>query len=172
MGEELGETRPFLYFTSHTDPGLVEAVREGRRAEFSSFAWQGVPPDPDAKETFERSKIDRSGGESGDGARLNELYRALLDMRRTEPALRERDRRWTEIRRSGTVLDLIRGSRAGDQILIRFNLGSDTTDLPEGSETILSSSDPRWTTAETDPHGNKLAPWSFTVLRSRQAPDE
>src|SRR5690606_2039168 len=30
MGEEYGETRPFLYFTSHDDPGLARAVSEGR----------------------------------------------------------------------------------------------------------------------------------------------
>ena len=31
MGEEYGETAPFLYFVSHQDPALVEAVRQGRR---------------------------------------------------------------------------------------------------------------------------------------------
>ena len=37
MGEEYGETAPFLYFTSHTDPALAQAVREGRRREFAQF---------------------------------------------------------------------------------------------------------------------------------------
>ena len=41
MGEEHGETNPFLYFVSHGDPALVEAVREGRRREFAAFAWIG-----------------------------------------------------------------------------------------------------------------------------------
>lgn len=41
MGEESGETAPFLYFIDHGDPALVEAVRRGRRAEFASFAWEG-----------------------------------------------------------------------------------------------------------------------------------
>ena len=39
MGEEYGEPAPFLYFTSHTDPALAQAVREGRRREFAHFAW-------------------------------------------------------------------------------------------------------------------------------------
>src|SRR5262249_23569043 len=46
MGEEYGETSPFLYFVSHGDPALIDAVRRGRREEFKKFAWQGEPPDP------------------------------------------------------------------------------------------------------------------------------
>ncbi len=37
MGEEYAEPNPFLYFVSHTDPDLVEAVRKGRKAEFAAF---------------------------------------------------------------------------------------------------------------------------------------
>ena len=39
MGEEYGETAPFLYFVSHGDPTLVDAVREGRRKEFDAIGW-------------------------------------------------------------------------------------------------------------------------------------
>ena len=46
MGEEYGETAPFLYFVSHTDPELVAAVRDGRAAEFAAFGWEGDFPDP------------------------------------------------------------------------------------------------------------------------------
>lgn len=58
MGEEYGETKPFLYFVSHTDPGLVEAVRKGRKEEFETFKWQGEVPDPQSQETFEKSKLN------------------------------------------------------------------------------------------------------------------
>src|SRR5690606_1871957 len=37
MGEEWGASTPFLYFCDF-EPGLRDAVREGRRAEFASFA--------------------------------------------------------------------------------------------------------------------------------------
>ncbi|MGH2689592.1 MAG: malto-oligosyltrehalose trehalohydrolase, partial [Actinomycetota bacterium] len=37
MGEEYGETAPFLYFVSHTDAELSELVRKGRTEEFKSF---------------------------------------------------------------------------------------------------------------------------------------
>ena len=59
MGEEYGETAPFQYFVSHGDPGLVEAVRQGRSKEFAAFKWQGEVPDPQAEATFERSKLNR-----------------------------------------------------------------------------------------------------------------
>jgi maltooligosyltrehalose trehalohydrolase len=88
MGEEHGETNPFLYFVSHGDPALVEAVRKGRQEEFASFGWAGEVPDPQAGETFEASRPDWERASSGDGAKMLALYRDLLRIRRTEPALR------------------------------------------------------------------------------------
>jgi maltooligosyltrehalose trehalohydrolase len=88
MGEEHGETNPFLYFVSHGDPALIAAVREGRREEFASFSWAGEVPDPQAEQTFEASRPDWGRAESEEGARMLALYRDLLRLRRSEPALR------------------------------------------------------------------------------------
>ncbi|MBE0556970.1 MAG: malto-oligosyltrehalose trehalohydrolase, partial [Proteobacteria bacterium] len=52
MGEEYAEERPFLYFVSHTDEALIEAVRKGRREEFAGFQWDSNLPDPQDPETF------------------------------------------------------------------------------------------------------------------------
>lgn len=59
MGDEYGETKPFLFFTDfHGD--LAKAVRKGRRAEFGSNALfaeavsNNRVPDPNAVETFEQ----------------------------------------------------------------------------------------------------------------------
>lgn len=58
MGEEFGATQPFLYFTSHLTPELVDAVRKGRREEFARFApfadatQRERIPDPNAEQTF------------------------------------------------------------------------------------------------------------------------
>ncbi|WP_251865071.1 malto-oligosyltrehalose trehalohydrolase [Achromobacter sp. Marseille-Q4962] len=61
MGEENGSRAPFLYFTSHPDPALADAVREGRRREFARFPEFAAPgaaaalPDPNAPATYEAS---------------------------------------------------------------------------------------------------------------------
>ncbi len=88
MGEEWGETNPFLYFVDHGDPELLRAVREGRRAEFEAFAWRGPVPDPGSEESFERSRPDPARAARPPHAAVAALYRALLALRRSEPALR------------------------------------------------------------------------------------
>jgi maltooligosyltrehalose trehalohydrolase len=86
MGEEYGEPAPFLYFVSHSDSELVEAVRQGRREEFSSFSWQGEPPDPQSHETFARSRLDPEALAHERHERLLALHRELLRLRREVPA--------------------------------------------------------------------------------------
>src|SRR5260370_869496 len=46
MGDEYGEPAPFAYFCDFENPELIAAVRNGRKAEFAGFRWQGEPPDP------------------------------------------------------------------------------------------------------------------------------
>ena len=82
MGEEYGETAPFLYFVSHSDPGLVEAVRRGRNDEFAAFAWQGEPPDPHSEETFLRSKLNMELRQKDNHGVLLRYYTELLRLRR------------------------------------------------------------------------------------------
>lgn len=87
MGEEYGETAPFLYFTSHSEPALVEAVRRGRKEEFAAFRWLAEPADPQAEDTFLRSRLSHALRESGPHSTLLGLYRELLRLRRKHPAL-------------------------------------------------------------------------------------
>jgi maltooligosyltrehalose trehalohydrolase len=87
MGQEYGETRPFPYFISHTDPDLVRAVQEGRRREFAYFADHGEPPDPFDPATFEAARLDRSVRDEGEHAQLWALYRELARLRREVPAI-------------------------------------------------------------------------------------
>jgi maltooligosyltrehalose trehalohydrolase len=88
MGEEYGETNPFLYFVSHGDPALVEAVRQGRRKEFAAFGWAGEVPDPQSEHTHARSRLDWSRAFEPEHAALRSLYADLLRLRATDPALR------------------------------------------------------------------------------------
>ncbi len=78
MGEEYGEDAPFQFFCDHIDKRIARATRDGRRKEFASFASFGQEvPDPQAVETFERSKLTRVADEG-----LARLYRDLLGARR------------------------------------------------------------------------------------------
>ncbi len=60
MGEEYGETAPFLFFTSFENPDLVNAVREGRKRELGAHYSESDFADPQAPSTFERCKLDWS----------------------------------------------------------------------------------------------------------------
>src|SRR5204863_7341167 len=87
MGEEYGEEAPFLYFISHGDPDLIEAVRRGRKEEFREFQWQGELSDPQSEETFLRSRISWEHREKGRHRTLLELYRTLIRLRKEIPVL-------------------------------------------------------------------------------------
>src|SRR5437764_3428983 len=91
MGEEYGEKAPFQYFTSHSDPGLIEAVRKGRLEEFDDFEWKGEAPDPHDVATFHRSKLRWRSLELEEHRAMRELHRDLLRIRRETPALRTLD---------------------------------------------------------------------------------
>ncbi|WP_413733620.1 malto-oligosyltrehalose trehalohydrolase [Sodalis sp. RH21] len=83
MGEEYGETHPFLFFTDfHGD--LARAVRQGRAKEFEGHVGhEGESvPDPNAGQTFERSKLDWTKPDSEAGKDWLALTRELLARRR------------------------------------------------------------------------------------------
>ena len=87
MGEEYGESAPFPYFVDHGDPGLVEAVRRGRRAEFSGTDWTGPIADPADPATFTAAVLNPSLGDSGPHAALLAMYTELIRLRRHLPIL-------------------------------------------------------------------------------------
>lgn len=89
MGEEYSEPHPFLYFVSHTDPELVEAVRKGRKEEFKNFMAQGEAPDPQATETFERSKLQWHLVSRPPHQTMLNYYKALIQLRKTNPVLKK-----------------------------------------------------------------------------------
>ncbi len=102
MGEEYGETRPFLYFTSHGDPQLARAVSEGRQAEHVAAAGPQGVPDPQAHETFQRSRLThRRDGEHGE---LWRHYREMLRVRRRHA--REMGSQWPDVAVEGRAVSL------------------------------------------------------------------
>lgn len=89
MGEEWGETNPFLFFCDFHGE-LAQAVRDGRRREFAKWSAFADPaardriPDPNARETFFASKLDWSKREVPEHRERLEFVRALLAIRHAE----------------------------------------------------------------------------------------
>ncbi|NLW86097.1 MAG: malto-oligosyltrehalose trehalohydrolase [Planctomycetes bacterium] len=87
-GEEWGASAVFQYFTDYQSRELAEAVRQGRRREFADFGWDPQKvPDPQADETFERSKLDWDELAQQPHAAMLEWYRRLIWLRKTMPSL-------------------------------------------------------------------------------------
>jgi maltooligosyltrehalose trehalohydrolase len=93
MGQEWAASSPFLFFSDH-ESALGEAVRQGRREEFKSFAafadaeTRAAIPDPQARETFERSKLRWGERSNEPHASALAVHKAMLRLRREDPVLR------------------------------------------------------------------------------------
>jgi maltooligosyltrehalose trehalohydrolase len=150
MGEEYGEKAPFQYFINHLDPNLVEAVRRGRKEEFSSFAWQSEPPDPQDMATFLRSKLNHSLRSEKPNRFLLALYRELIRLRKTLPPLASLSKEEMEVagfEKEGVLW--IRRWKREEQVFMAFNFSQSLTavplPLPSGYwEKMLDSEDERW----------------------------
>jgi maltooligosyltrehalose trehalohydrolase len=126
MGEEYGESAPFPYFIDHSDPGLVEAVRRGRAAEFGR---EGDQLDPADAATFDAARLDWSRRD-GEGAELLATYRALLATRAAAPIITDP----TASTETAVVGDALVVRRANDEsrMVAAFNFGGSEVkvDLP------------------------------------------
>ena len=126
MGEEYGETAPFLYFTSFEDPGLAAAVTEGRKKELGMHYSEGDFSDPQAPSTFERCKLDWSKIAISPHAEILRLYRDLILLRKQHPSLGNGRKDLTEIQFDEQAKWLImkRSDPAGSGILLVCNFSS------------------------------------------------
>ena len=158
MGEEYGETAPFLYFTSHGDPALIEAVRKGRREEFAAFRWQGETPDPQDESTFEQSKLHWESRGDKQQRTLWEFHAELLRLRKSLPALAQLTTHLLEVKdwEKEKVLMVRRWCKGHETIqVMNFSPCQVKMDLPipEGRWRYeLDSSDARWGGRATLPH--------------------
>jgi maltooligosyltrehalose trehalohydrolase len=147
MGEEYGETNPFLYFVSHGDPALVEAVREGRRKEFAAFDWAGEVPDPQSEESYTRSRLDWDRASEPHHAALRLLYTDLLRLRKAEPALRPGAAK-VKVSHEEQAGWVMLHSAAGDSELVTvFNFAQQDTRVPLPDlldRQVLSTDDSRY----------------------------
>jgi maltooligosyltrehalose trehalohydrolase len=103
MGQEWAASSPFQFFTDHEEE-LGRKVTEGRREEFKSFAAFADPvrraaiPDPQQRDTFERSRLQWSEVTRQPHAGFRRLHHRLLRLRLGSRALLERTRDTFEVR--------------------------------------------------------------------------
>jgi maltooligosyltrehalose trehalohydrolase len=150
MGEEYGDPAPFLYFVSHGDPDLIEAVRRGRREEFEAFHWPGEAPDPQAEKTFAQARLDHGLRQEGEHKALLEFYREALRVRRELTWLTDLGRQNRDVRgyeREKLLWVQMSGER-GEAVLLAY-FGREalamTLPWPEGSwRRRLDSADSMW----------------------------
>jgi maltooligosyltrehalose trehalohydrolase len=126
MGEEFAETNPFLYFTSHGDPGLARLVSEGRQKEFEEFTVAGDFVDPQAPEAFERSKISWDLLDEERHTTVLNLYCELIRLRKQWPCLHNgrKDLTRVEIDEAARWLRLERADPSGGRAVLFCNFSN------------------------------------------------
>ena len=91
MGQEWAANTPFQYFTD-LEPGLGACVTAGRRREFAEFPefsneLSAAIPDPQARSTFEASRLRWEERNVAPHVFSLNLYRTLIALRLDHPAL-------------------------------------------------------------------------------------
>ena len=139
QGEEYGAATPFLYFADHEDPEMAKAVREGRKREFAAFGFtEQQVPDPEARETFQRSKLKWSELDEECHKGMLGWYKALTHFRRNSPSLNDGDRGHTVVRCNEDARWLVM-DRGGVQVLLNLGDADAVFDVPVGFRLALSS---------------------------------
>jgi maltooligosyltrehalose trehalohydrolase len=130
QGEAWGALTPFYYFTDYEEPELAAAVRAGRCREFAMFGWKPEDtPDPQAAETFKRSKLNWSEIKLPSHQTMLAWHRQLIQLRKTEPALQtdisertdcrlDEDQGWISLERGPISIACNLASRA-QQVFLR-----------------------------------------------------
>lgn len=123
MGQEWATSSPFLYFADHEDQELRESVAEGRRREFAAFGFDGDVPNPEDRETYERSKLPWDERKDSKHAEMLAWVKELVRLRRSCVCLNDGDthRLRVQIDAPQKVLIMER-----DEARILINLGTDT----------------------------------------------
>ncbi len=180
MGEEYGETSPFPYFISHSEPQLIEAVRKGRQNDFAKFHWKGKVPDPQDEATFLRAKLHHALRLEKQHSALLAFYRELIRLRKDTPALAcpSKENMQIEVIREYNMLSLRRWHE-DSEVLILFNLNDSKTSVtlpfpggPWGK--ILDSAEDTWPgrngvvpqrLSSKEKVTITLSPWTFILFR-------
>ena len=160
MGEEWGASTPWAYFTDHQEPEVAEAVRQGRRREFAEHGWAAEDvPDPQARSTFEQSKLDWSEVDKEPHAELLAWHRALVALRRSTPELSEPRLQRVDVAYDATAQWLV-VSRGDVRVAANLSTGEQVVPVEAASQVLLASA-----SCEVTGDGVRLAGESVAVLR-------
>ncbi|MCE7068496.1 malto-oligosyltrehalose trehalohydrolase [Dyadobacter sp. CY326] len=157
MGEEYSEPNPFMYFVSHTDPELAEAVRKGRKREFAAFHLEGEAPDPMSEETFGNSKLQWELVDLGPHQVMLQYYKKLIALRKQESTLHNADREAiaVEADEANETIVVRRWSNKQEVVaILNFAKSDREFTLPEGQNAwrkLIASSDALWNGAGNVP---------------------
>jgi maltooligosyltrehalose trehalohydrolase len=150
MGEEYGEEAPFLYFVSHSDENLIEAIRKDKQQEFKVFEGRGEFQDPQSPESFQKCKLNWEKQTEGKHKILWEWHQHLIQLRRTIPALKKLDKTSLEVSSiEAEKILFLRRWTDDNQIFCILNFNKQqvtfTAALPQGNwKKILDSADSKW----------------------------
>lgn len=168
MGEEYGETAPFLYFTSFEDVELGKAVSEGRKNEFKDYQWEGEAPDPQDENTFQRARLNHDLREAGHHRVLYDFYTELIRLRKSLPALRHLDKdRLNVVGYDREQVIFMHRWYEHNEVVCVFNFNDQPVTLslpvPRGKwETVLYSADVRWSPTPTESSETLMPEWGET----------
>jgi maltooligosyltrehalose trehalohydrolase len=150
MGEEHAERNPFLYFVSHTDAKLADAVREGRKSEFEAFQDEAEAPDPLAEETFINSKVQWNLAGEQPHKTMFDYYKKLIAVRKSQKPLSVLNRKEVSVEydTEAEVIILHRQYKLQDVIcLMNFSRQRQSVQAPVYSPVwhkLIGSSDLQW----------------------------
>lgn len=168
MGEEYGEERPFPYFVSHGDAGLIEAVRRGRKEEFKSFGWSQEPPDPQSEVTFRSAVIDPSRAGHGKHRAMLALHRDLIALRRATPLVREFAALHAGSDEERRIVMVTRQDDNDGELMLVLNFGEQRANTTFTGEwrLLIATDDPRYSAdraAPTSASASSLVNAAFDV---------
>ncbi len=155
MGEEYGEDAPFTYFVDHSDPKLIEAVREGRKREFADYGDEWEPMDAQDVKTFDACKLRWDTRKKGHHGEILAWYKKLIELRKDHPVFREVEKTCLQTSVIGpSALAVLRHTPDHNQeVYLFFNFSNEPTSYTmhgENWKLLLSSNEKEKTGKPSD----------------------
>lgn len=145
MGQEWSASSPFLFFTDH-HAELGRKITLGRRREFAHFPGFSDTrrvPDPQAEETFLKSRLNWQELHESTHAGILALYRECLKLRRENKVFRPEDRQSWNVSLAVPGKEVLLLTNAEFSLLINLHAKA-AVPWAAKSEMVLSSEEARF----------------------------